>query len=379
MNESSFLEMNLKSLLVSPDEKTVRILRRVLSDLDIGVEHCSHFEDGIRRLTRQRFEAIIVDCTKSEKAGAAVLRAAKAAPVNKRALSIILVESAVGLKSGFDMGAHFVLHKPLSVERARASFRAVRALMKHERRLQLRVPVQVPVECVGTHRYHARTLDLCEGGMAIQFANRVARENVLHFALELPGMDKKLEIWGEMAWEGRGDQAGVRFKNVTEDQRNLLRNWLNRHLPEPELDDPPVPCRLKDLSLGGCYLTSSSPFPRSTRVALSIRTSEAEVRAAGVVRVSHPEFGMGVEFLESTPALRDQVRRLTAALHANGGSAEVHVAPDGMAAPSCDESLATSAIPPTDDALLELFRQQSQLPVEVFLQEMQQRHLQESR
>ena len=370
--------MSLKSLLLSSDDKTIRVLRRVLSDLEIEVEHCPVLEDGLRRLTRHRFEAIIVDCTNPEK-DATVLRAAKAAPVNKRALSIILVESGAGLKSGFDMGAHFVLHKPLSVERAKASFRAVRALMKHERRLQLRVPVQVPVECVGTHRYHARTLDLCEGGMAIQFTNRVARESVLHFALELPGMDRKLEIWGEMAWEGHGDQAGVRFKNVTEDQRNLLRNWLNSHLPEPEPDDPPVPCRLTNLSLGGCYLTSNSPFPKATRVALSIRTSETEVRAVGVVRISHPEFGMGIEFLGSTPELQDQVRCLTDVLHANGGSAEVRVTPDGMDAPSSGESLADPAIPHADDALLDLFRQESQLPVEVFLEQMQQRHLQESR
>jgi DNA-binding response OmpR family regulator len=141
--------MDLKSLLVSSDDRTVRILRRVLSDLEIGVEHCADSEDAVRRLTRQRFEAIIVDCSDTEESGN-VLRASKAAPVNKRALSIILVENNVGLKGGFEMGAHFVLHKPLAVERAKASFRAVRALMKSERRLQMRVPIQVPVVCLGS-------------------------------------------------------------------------------------------------------------------------------------------------------------------------------------------------------------------------------------
>ncbi|MGB9237113.1 MAG: hypothetical protein WCC04_22115, partial [Terriglobales bacterium] len=133
--------MSLKSLLLSSDDKTVRVLRRVLSDLEIGLQHCSSSDESIRRITRQRFEAIIVDCSDPLDAGN-VLRAAKAAPVNKRALSIVLVEAKVGLKGGFDMGAHFVLHKPLAVERAKSSFRAVRALMKSERRLQLRVPVQ---------------------------------------------------------------------------------------------------------------------------------------------------------------------------------------------------------------------------------------------
>src|SRR5713226_1693115 len=117
--------MNLKSLLMSSDEKTVRVLRRVLSDMEIDVEHCTSGGAAIRRITRQRFEAVIVDVANPEEAGS-VLQGAKAAPVNKRALTIVLVEFPLGLKGGFEMGAHSVIHKPLAVERAKASFRAVR-------------------------------------------------------------------------------------------------------------------------------------------------------------------------------------------------------------------------------------------------------------
>jgi len=369
--------MELKSLLLSSDEKTVRVLRRVLSDLEIDVEHCSNADDAIRRITRQRFEAIIVDGANVEKAGS-VLRGAKASPVNSRALGIVLVESSVGLKGGFEMGAHFVLHKPLSVERAKASFRAVRALMKRERRLQLRVAVQIPVECYGSGRYKAKTLDLCEGGMAIQFSGRVAKENSLRFSLELPGMDQKLEIYGELAWEGNGDQAGVRFKNTTDEQRNIIRQWLSSNLPEPEQDDPPVCCRLSDLSLGGCYLTTSSPFPRGTRVVLSIKTADLEVHAGGVVLVAHPEYGMGVVFLQTTTEQRDQVHRMITTLRANGDkSPEIQVEPDGLETPSADGSLATfpasaTKVSAPDDTLVDLFRHKFQVPVETFLQQMRE-------
>ena len=105
--------MNLKCLLVSSDEKTVRILRRVLSDLEISVDHCTVAEAAIRKLTRQRFESIIVDCSVPNDS-ASVLKAAKSAPTNNRAIGIVLVDPGLGLRGGFDMGAHFVLHKPLS-------------------------------------------------------------------------------------------------------------------------------------------------------------------------------------------------------------------------------------------------------------------------
>lgn len=383
--------MNLKSLLLSSDEKTVRILRRVLSDLEIGVEHCSAADDAIRRITRQRFEAIIVDAANVEAAGS-VLRGAQAAPVNKRALAIVLVESSVGLKGGFEMGAHFVLHKPFAVERAKASFRAVRALMKRERRVQMRVPVQVPVECYGTRQYKAKTIDLCEGGMAIRFSGRAAKEPSLLFALELPGMNQKLELHGEMAWEGHDDQAGVRFKNATDEQRNALRQWLNSQLPEPEPDDPPVNCRLTDLSLGGCYLTTVSPFPRGTRVILSIKTADLEVRAEGVVLVAHPEFGMGVEFLQTTTEQRDQVHRMITMLRANPDkSPELQVEPQGLensfadgdfsrfqvSATQASEAHASTTPAPavtvaTEDTLVDLFRHKFQVPVDAFLEQMRE-------
>src|SRR5258707_13665931 len=106
--------MEWKFLLLSSDDKKVRVLRRVLSDLEIGVEHCCAVDDAIRRITRQRFEAIIVDGENIEKAGN-VLRGAKASPVNSRALGIVLVESSVGLKGGFEIRGNFCLHKSTPV------------------------------------------------------------------------------------------------------------------------------------------------------------------------------------------------------------------------------------------------------------------------
>ena len=54
--------MTLKALVLCSDDKILRVLRRVLSDLEIGLEHCPDADSAIQRLTRQRFEALIVDC-----------------------------------------------------------------------------------------------------------------------------------------------------------------------------------------------------------------------------------------------------------------------------------------------------------------------------
>ncbi|PYX50084.1 MAG: hypothetical protein DMG79_06955, partial [Acidobacteria bacterium] len=94
--------MSLKSLLLCSDEKIVRVLRRVLGDLEIEVELCVNSDTALRKLTRQRFEAIIVDC--ADQGSSDVLRSARSAPCNKQAVAVAIIEPAVGLKEVFKTG-----------------------------------------------------------------------------------------------------------------------------------------------------------------------------------------------------------------------------------------------------------------------------------
>src|SRR5271168_2545593 len=160
--------MSLKSLVLCADEKIVRVLRRVLGDLDIAVELCGDSDSALRKLTRERFEAIIVDIT--DDGATEVLRSARSALCNKRAVAVAIVEPIIGLKAVFQIGAHFVLYKPVLSERAKSSFRAARALMKSERRRNARVTVQLPVvlrNLDGGTNMKVTTVDLSEGGMAV--------------------------------------------------------------------------------------------------------------------------------------------------------------------------------------------------------------------
>src|SRR6266851_9844164 len=100
--------MNLKSLLLCADQKIVRVLRRTLGDLDIGVELCASPEMALRKLARERFEAIIVDC--AGPGSADVLRCARTSPCNKRAVAVAILDPGSGMRSAFEVGANFVLY-----------------------------------------------------------------------------------------------------------------------------------------------------------------------------------------------------------------------------------------------------------------------------
>src|ERR1700683_5396038 len=195
--------MDLKSLLLCSDEKIVRVLRRTLSELDISVEHCPSSEVALSHLTRGRFEAIIVDC--AGPGAADVLGSVRTSPCNQRAVAVAILDPNTGLRSAFEIGANFVLYKPVTAERAKSSFRAARALMKKERRRNTRAPIQIPVEMSSREsgaRLKAQTTDLGEGGLAVTLPRRSKPQGRWDLTFILPGSAEVVEGDGEFAREG---------------------------------------------------------------------------------------------------------------------------------------------------------------------------------
>ena len=264
------------------------------------------------------------------------------------------------------------------MERAKASFRAARALMKRERRRNSRLPLQIQVSATGTALssiYQGMTVDFSEGGMAVQFKQKVRETGSLRCVMNLPGISDSISAEGEVAWESANNILGIRFIKVGPDLKHLLKTWVNQNCAESDKDDPPVRCRVTDLSLGGCYLELVAPFPVRTRVTLTMKTRMSEVRADGVVRVVHPDAGMGVEFTQGTSEQRSQVENFIQALRDNqDASAEFLVEPDGLDPDVPD--MATDS--ESTDPLLELFRIKANVPVESFMRDLRKQRNQPS-
>jgi hypothetical protein len=64
----------------------------------------------------------------------------------------------------------------------------------------------------------------------------------MHVKFTLPGTDHGIECAAEVAWEGDGSQAGIRFSPTSlRNNGTDLKVWLAQHAPEMEIDDPPAP------------------------------------------------------------------------------------------------------------------------------------------
>lgn len=72
-------------------------------------------------------------------------------------------------------------------------------------------------------------VNLSEGGMAIQTMVSLKPGQTVKFALPLEGIEAGVRGMAEVIWCDRSGRAGLRFNDLTKDDRFLLSIWLARN------------------------------------------------------------------------------------------------------------------------------------------------------
>jgi CheY-like chemotaxis protein len=370
--------MTLLALLVSTDDSASEILSRVLPGYGIAVERFSDLATAIDRCRQQKFDLFIVDF-EDPKAAGEVLEEARQLNFGNQPVTVALAADRATVRSILRDGAHFVLYKPLSEKKTKGGVRAVAALLNRERRRAHRVPVQAPVEIRLPDGAPADgiLLDLSETGMEILTAEAQTVGTLLRFRLQLTDGSISLESHGQVAWANLNGQSGVHFLDLDDATKAHLRAWVQVASGgtggDPEESVPH--CKLTDLSLGGCYLESDSPFPQHALVDLCLKTEELAVHTEGLVRVTHPGQGMGVEFPSRTPEQRANVGNLIGLLRSSPESMlDLIVSPRSLRADLTQfepaNALPNDAADDVVDPLLELLQRGAALDQDEFLAEL---------
>lgn len=132
--------------------------------------------------------------------------------------------------------------------------------------------------------------------------------------------------------------------------------------------------RLTDISTGACYLETGTPFSEGTPVLLSIRASNKECLLDGVVRASHAQVGMGVEFTH--PEQRTRIEELISRLMSNREVPRIFVGrKEGQQREEALRSPTMSPKPEAPDPLLELVREAPMLSTDQFLSDLRAQRL----
>jgi CheY-like chemotaxis protein len=372
--------MILQALLVSKDDQTAETLIQVLAQFGVAVDRSNAADVAVTRLAEERFDQVIVDFDADfdgPEAAALVLDACRrlAGPDRNPPVTIALLHDASQIRSILGAGAHFILTKPIAHEQAQNTLRAATALLKRERRQSFRVAVQaaVSIRIDESNTVEGILLDLSAGGMDVLAAKPLPSTATVRVSFELPDGGAGIEGDAEVAWSTANGQTGLRFLDMDEKMREEMGEWLGArsHDALPEEPDAVSQCKLTDLSLGGCYVQTESPFPQSSAVDLCLRAAGMEIHTEGLVRVMHPGHGMGIEFPARTEEQRQSVGEFIEFLTGQpGATPQLETSPRSLVANAVDLSQTSSAVTDAEDPLLELLRTGNSLEEEAFLAEL---------
>jgi DNA-binding response OmpR family regulator len=368
--------MILQALLVSKDDLAAETLIQVQTQFGVAVDRLNAADVAVARLEEQRFDQVIVDFDDPETASL-VLESCRrlGSPEHKAPVTVALLNDASQIRSILGAGAHFILVKPVAHEQAQNTLRAATALLKRERRQSLRIAIQaaVSIHTDDNNIVEGILLDLSTGGMDVLAAKPLPPSAIVRVSFELPDGGAGIEGDAEVAWSTGNGQSGLRFLDMDPKMRDEMGEWLTARSHEalPEEPDAVSQCKLTDLSLGGCYVQTASPFPQSSAVDLCLRAVGMEIHAEGLVRVMHPGHGMGIEFPARTEEQRKSVGEFIEFLTGQpGATPQLETSPRSLVANAVDLNQTNNPEADSEDPLLELLRTGEALDKEAFLSEL---------
>src|SRR5947209_2429849 len=117
----------LRSLLLSNNRDTVRIVGKVFKDLEVDMDHSAETVSALSQAIEHQYDALLIDDSIEESHIA--LQKLMELPSCSTSVRIVLADPSQELHSNFRTNTQVVLYKPLSPDRARHGLRAVRNLM----------------------------------------------------------------------------------------------------------------------------------------------------------------------------------------------------------------------------------------------------------
>ena len=219
--------MPLQALLFLRDPEALRVTRQVFDSSNILCQVGTSPEQAIDLLNKRRFDAVVVDCDDLE-GGKQVLSQLRSSPSSKRAMAFAIINGGTSVRQAFDIGANFVLDKPLTADRFTRTLRAAQGLMKREQRRYFRntIETEAAVSMPDGKEMRGRILNLSEGGLAVKLPVKLEAATSVRVRFFLPG-GLRIEAKAEITWNKENQGVGIRFMHMDSKMQRDLEQWLS--------------------------------------------------------------------------------------------------------------------------------------------------------
>ncbi len=216
--------MGLCAVIYSKDERVLRILRSLLADLSIQAEFAANAAEAVECLAQQKYDAIFAECDNPD--GTAVLRTVRRSRHNQRSVAFVISPDGTAGGLAVELGAHFVLEKPLVTEKVKRTLKAAHGLMMREKRAHFRHEIAAPASLRTEKAGLTATMrNLSPGGAFLECGSALKKGQLIQMRFLLPDSSSVVETAARVAWSDLTGRAGVQFESTSEESKRALMQW----------------------------------------------------------------------------------------------------------------------------------------------------------
>jgi CheY-like chemotaxis protein len=220
--------VDLKALIVSPDAKTTAVFVQIFQDIGVIAQSCADQASASERFAQAKFEAVVLDLdTILERVP--FVQTLRQGRTNRNAVVLAVATSASAKKRASELGASFVVERPLTDGRLLPVLRAAYGFMLQDRRRYFRLVIElaVSIRTKAGAEFQGKAINISSEGMALRTPRSMQEGEVVGvvFAISNPG--PLIIAEGTVIWDDKHGKAGLHLRFASPQDRDRISEWLD--------------------------------------------------------------------------------------------------------------------------------------------------------
>ncbi len=220
--------MGLECLLVTCDPTLLGEIQASMGAHGASLDLRQDAASAIEFASRRHLDGLVIDCD-DVPGGTQALTSIRSSPANKQTTIFAVVNGFTSAEAALDLGANFVLSKPIQQTRLHSVMDVAIPKMEREHRRYFRYDVDLPVQFRNPlgQSFTARMKNVSEGGLAIKLIDPVRLKGVVAVEFDLPSVEPQpFHAKGDVVWND-SFEMGLRFLYIEKDSGVALQGWLS--------------------------------------------------------------------------------------------------------------------------------------------------------
>jgi CheY-like chemotaxis protein len=220
--------MGLDCLVVTCDRNLLGQISANFSVRGASLDLRQDSASAVELASRRHWDGLIIDCD-DVAGGAEAIVTVRSSHSNQQTLIIAVLNGSTSAERALDLGANFVLSKPIEQSRLRAILDVAVPKMEREHRRYFRYDIDLPVRFQNHlgQTFNSRMKNVSEGGMAIKLIDPVRLKGIVPLNFDIPSIEPQpFFAKADIVWSD-AFAMGLRFLHIEKDCDLALQSWLS--------------------------------------------------------------------------------------------------------------------------------------------------------